>query len=201
MKLVLILRKLLPSLNPGQLLRLRLYHICLLQFLIDSLTDSLRYRRIFIHLRRFRLPLERKRHGRRHVHTDFPYCNEPSPDIAQDLYYAVDIPLVLQAFPLRLPDQGMARFVNQGGEHLRALQPLHPERLTAIPLHSHHERAGRIIAKGHIEQRRQGKRRLQNTPGLSLLDLEQQPFRKNVIPIRIQKKAVLLIHAADINSA
>ena len=40
-KLFLVLRKFLPFLKPGKFLRLRLYHVCCLQFLVNRFADSL----------------------------------------------------------------------------------------------------------------------------------------------------------------
>ena len=90
----------------------------------------------------------------------------------------------------------MVRHFDQGAEHLRAPQPLHPQGLTARMAHSHHQGPGRVVAEAHGKQRRFRQKRLQYRAHALRVDLIQQTLGQLFLSVRVQEKAFLLVHTA-----
>ena len=198
MQLFLILRKTAAFLNPFQLFLSRGDHLYLLQFLFHRRMDTSWRGIIVIHDRSLLLPLQGKRHGGRNIRMNFTDCNRSGTDIMEDFLYSLRIPHLGQTLFFCFQDQRMLFFSYDGVKHFRAAQTLHPQRKTAVFLHSHHQRPSAVMAECHMKQRSGGKQSLQDSIRSLRGYLEKQSLRQTLLTIGIQQNAVLLIHTAHV---
>ena len=181
----------------GKLFRCRFDHLGLLQGIFSGSADTGRGRGVVIHHGCLDLLAQRQRQGRRRVEKNLTHFDCPLANLGQNLLDAGQIPIIFQAFPFCFTDQRVMILVFQRIEHFRTTQALNPQWLAACLTHAHHQGAGCIVAKSHVEQRRCRQHGQQNRLRCRHRDMLQQTFRYLGIAIGEEQKAIIIVNIAD----